>query len=162
MILVDEAQKSYTDEVLWNTVLKEIQTTTCVYNFRLCLFCSYENPKRGPDETFFTPVNLSHGRRISLAPQNLQRSPSIGLYYDKEEFKDVVSRLLAFQFPGKFSFDEDAQDYIFALSNGRPGAVSSIVNILLQVCVKKLYFRLPLVPLVSFVPLFGYSHIGAC
>ena len=142
VILVDEAQKSYTDEVLWNTVLKERQATTCVYNFRLCLFCSYGNPNTGLDETFFTPVNLSHGKRISLTPQSLQGSPSIGLFYDKEEFKDAVSRLLAFQCPEEFSFDEDAQDYIFTLSNGHPGAVSSIVNILLQVCQKALFYSI--------------------
>lgn len=61
VILVDEAQKSYTDEVLWNTVLKERQATVCIYNFRLCLFCSYGNPNTGAGETFFTPVNLSMG-----------------------------------------------------------------------------------------------------
>ena len=61
VILVDEAQKSYTDEVLWNTVLKERQATVCIYNFRLCLFCSYGNPNTGTGETFFTPVNLSMG-----------------------------------------------------------------------------------------------------
>lgn len=152
---------TYNDTALWNTI-KERQSLTCLCKFQLCLFCSYSSLRTGPDQTLFTPATLFDEQHISLTSQNQPHSPPIGLFYDKEEFKDVVSRLLAFQFPGKFSFDEDAQDYIFALSNGRPGAVSSIVNILLQVCVKKLYFRLPLVPLVSFVPLFGYSHIGAC
>ena len=161
VILVDEAQKSYTDEVLWNTVLKERQATTCVYNFRLCLFCSYGNPNTGPDETFFTPVNLSHGKRISLTPQNLQGSPSIGLFYDKEEFKDAVSRLLAFQCPERFSFGENAQDYVFALTDGYPGAVTAIVNVLLQVCVNKLYTSPLFISLASFVTLFECPRNGA-
>ena len=136
VILVDEAQESYTDDVLWNTVLKEIQVTICVYNCRLCLFCSYRN-----HETFFPQANFefSHGKHVSLTPQNLQGSPSIGLFFDEEEFKDAISRLIKFQCPKNFSFDEGAHDYIFALSNGHSGAVTSIVNVLCQVCVKNIY-----------------------
>lgn len=43
-----------------------------------------------------------------------------------------------FLYQENFSLDEDAQDYIFALSNGHPGAVESILNILFQVCTKYL------------------------
>ncbi|ODM15257.1 hypothetical protein SI65_09198 [Aspergillus cristatus] len=131
VILVDEAQVTYNDTALWNTIIKERQSV-CVYNFRLCLFCSYGSPSTGPDETFFTPLRLSPQQRISLTPHNQPRSPSIGLFYDKEEFKDVVSRTLRFLYPEKFGFDEGAQDYIFALSNGHPGAVTSIVHTLFQ------------------------------
>ncbi|ODM16639.1 hypothetical protein SI65_08146 [Aspergillus cristatus] len=49
VILVNEAQKTYNDNELWNTILKERQTPTCVYNFQLCLFCSYGSPEAGPD-----------------------------------------------------------------------------------------------------------------
>ena len=144
VILVDEAQMTYNDAMLWNTILKERQSSTCLYNFQLCLFCSYGSPTAGPDQTFFTPVRLSNQQCISLTPQSKQDSPPIGLFYDKEEFKDVVSRLLtfqyAFQYPEGFTFDEGAQDYIFALSNGHPGAVDSVVNVLFQVCAKY-YFR---------------------
>ena len=45
----------------------------------------------------------------------------------------VVSRLLTYKYSKRFAFDESAQDYIFALSNGHPGAVESIVNVLFQV-----------------------------
>ena len=156
VILVDEAQKTYSDAVLWDTILKARQATTCDYNFRLCLFCSYGSPNIGPDKTFFTPVKLPNKWCISLTPQNLRGSPSIGLFYDKEEFKDAVSRLLTFQYPERFSFDEDAQDYIFALSNGHPGAVSSILNALFQVCAKYLF------NFFFFLTLFEPPHIGAC
>ncbi|BCR88447.1 ATP-binding protein [Aspergillus chevalieri] len=90
VIIVDEAQATYSDDTLWNTIFKE-RLTPNVYKFRLCLFCSYGSPATGPDPTFFTPVKFSDEQRISLTPQNQQDSPPIGLFYDKEEFRDVIS-----------------------------------------------------------------------
>jgi len=139
VIIVDEAQMSYNDDTLWNTILKERQTPTYVYKFQLCLFCSYGSPAAGPDQTFFTPVKLSNQQCISLTPQSQQNSPPIGLFYDKEEFKDVVSRLLTFQYEERFNFDEGALEYIFALSSGHPGAVTSIVDVIYEVRAKYLF-----------------------
>ena len=127
---------TYSDDVLWKTILKGRQSSLFGYNFRLCLFCSYGSPEAGPDQTFFTPVRLSNQQCISLTPQNKQYSPPIGLFYDKEEFRDAVSRSIPFGYRDKFTFDEGAQDYIFALSNGHPGAVESILNALFQVRAK--------------------------
>jgi hypothetical protein len=138
VILVDEAQMTYNDSALWNTILKERQSPT-YYKFRLCLFCSYGSPAAGPDQTFFTPVRLANQQCISLTPQSQQGSPPIGLFYDKEEFKDVVSRLLKFHFEEGFNFDEGALEYIFALSNGHPGAVTSIVDVIYEVRAKFLF-----------------------
>ncbi|BCR86719.1 ATP-binding protein [Aspergillus chevalieri] len=131
VIIVDEAQTTYSDDTLWNTIFKE-RLTPNVYKFKLCLFCSYGSPATGPDQTFFTPVRLSNRQCISFTPQGQQNSPPIGLFYDKEEFKDVVSRLLTFQYEERFNFDEGALEYIFALSNGHPGAVTSIVDVLYE------------------------------
>jgi len=136
VILVDEAQMTYNDSALWNTILKKRQSSFLGYNFRLCLFCSYGSPSAGPDQTFFTPVRLSNQQCISLTPQSRQGSPPIGLFYDKEEFKDVASRSIPFEYRKRFTFDEGAQDYLFALSNGHPGAVESILNTLFQVRTK--------------------------
>ena len=140
VILVDEAQKTYSDDELWNTIFKARQKSVCAYNFRLCLFCSYGSPGTGPDQTFFTPVTLVNKQRISLTPQSQPGSPSIGLFYSKEEFKDVVSRLIKYLYKQKFSFDEGALDYIFVLSGGHPGAVESLVNVIFQVCAKLFFF----------------------
>ena len=126
---------TYNDTALWNTI-KERQSLTCLCKFQLCLFCSYSSLRTGPDQTLFTPATLFDEQHISLTSQNQPHSPPIGLFYDKEEFKDVVSQLLRFKYPEKFSLDEGAQDYIFALSNGHPGAVASIVDVLFQVHAK--------------------------
>lgn len=61
----------------------------------------------------------------------------------------------------KVQFDKDAQDYIFALTSGQPGAVTSIANVLLQVCVNKLYISPLFISLASFVTLFEYPRNGA-
>ncbi|ODM23379.1 hypothetical protein SI65_00968 [Aspergillus cristatus] len=131
VIIVDEAQMTYSDDTLWNTIFKE-RLTPNVYKFQLCLFCSYGSPAAGPDPTFFTPVKFSDEQRISLTPQNQQDSPPIGLFYDKEEFRDVVSRLLTFHYEETFNFDECALEYIFAVTNGHPGAVTSIVDVIYE------------------------------
>jgi len=135
VIIVDEAQTTYSDDTLWNTIFKE-RLTPNVYKFQLCLFCSYGSPAAGPDPTFFTPVKFSDEQRISLTPQNQQDSPPIGLFYDKEEFRDVVSRLLTFHYEETFNFDEGALEYIFAVTNGHPGAVTSIVDVIYEVRAK--------------------------
>jgi len=79
-------------------------------------------------------------------PQSQPGSPSIGLFYSKEEFKDVVSQLIRFLSKKKqqFSFDEDALDYIFVLSGGHPGAVESLVNVIFQVCAKLFFILISL------------------
>ena len=146
VILVDEAQMTYNDSALWNTILKKRQSSFLGYNFRLCLFCSYGSPSAGPDQTFFTPVTLVNKQRISLTPQSQPGSPSIGLFYSKEEFRDVVSRLIKYLYKQKFSFDEGALDYIFVLSGGHPGAVESLVNVIFQVCAKLFFFILMFLP----------------
>jgi len=47
--------------------------------------------------------------------------------------------MLTFQFEGRFNFDESALEYVFALSNGHPGAVTSVVDVLYEVCAKYLF-----------------------
>lgn len=133
VILVDEAQKTYGDNALWNTIMKGYQDAYGI-NFKLCLFCSYGSPASGPDMTYFTPEKIRNCQRISLTPQNQDGSPPIGLFYSKDEFYDVVSRSLAYRYTEKFNFDGQALDYIFALTNGHPGAVLSMLNALYEVC----------------------------
>ena len=142
VILVDEAQKTYNDNMFWNTIMKDTHSFYgAPINFKLCLFCSYGNPRTGPDSTYFPPEIIMNGQRISLTPENQYNSPPIGLFYSKDEFNDVVSRSLAYRYTEKFSFDEQALDYIFALSNGHPGAVGSLLRALYEVCDKHVFFK---------------------
>ena len=137
IILVDEAEWSYTDVALWNIIIRERLDGTSRYNFRLCLFCSYANPRTGLDEKEapFTPATLSDGQRISLTPENKKNSPLIGLYYKREEFDYVVSRSLRYKYVENLRLDKHALDYIFELSNGHPMAVEAIIEVIYDVCV---------------------------
>lgn len=135
---MDEAQKTYSDTVLWNTIFKARQKSFYIYNFRLCLFCSYGSPGTGPDQTFFTPVPLFNKQRISLTPQSQPGSPSIGLFYSKEEFKDIVSRFIRFLSNKRESpiLMKVPWTTYLCCQDGHPGAVESLVNVIFEVCVQ--------------------------
>lgn len=53
--------------------------------------------------------------------------PEVWLFYDREEYEDVVERYLKTQQPG-FVLDEGLREYIFALTDGYPGAVHALLE----------------------------------
>lgn len=53
-------------------------------------------PKNRPWSNIIPSVVLSNEQCISLTPESQEDSPPVGLSYSKDEFKDVVSRLLTF------------------------------------------------------------------
>ncbi|GAB1204529.1 hypothetical protein APSETT445_003185 [Aspergillus pseudonomiae] len=128
VILVDEAQKTYSDSGLWNTIIKDR-----VYgngeDIKVCLFCSYGSPSTGvdrqPDE--YTPAFLNPEQRVTITPQ--PSSPPIGLFFTADEFRDAVQQICANpRFESGFTLDNDAQDYLFSLTNGHPGGVESLLR----------------------------------
>ena len=119
--------------------------TPSVYKFQLCLFCSYGQSDIRPRS------KILHSSQVFWPTTHLIDA-IIGLFYDKEEFKDVVSGLLAFQCEERFNFDEDALEYMFVVSNGHPGAVTSIVDVIYGVRAKLS---------LNFFLLVELPHIGA-
>ncbi|EED23457.1 conserved hypothetical protein [Talaromyces stipitatus ATCC 10500] len=135
VIIIDEAQTSYGDTALWNQIIKDIRGGIG-YKVKLCLFCSYGSPSEGLPynrRDHGTPVGFGRAQRISLTPSGELGSPPIGLFYNRDEFEIVVTKLCSSDPVEKYSVDNDARDYIFNLTNGHPGAVSSIVYYLFQV-----------------------------
>ncbi|KAL4916695.1 hypothetical protein BDW62DRAFT_211811 [Aspergillus aurantiobrunneus] len=108
VILIDEAQGSYADIGFWNTVIKD-RRSSLGYNIKICLFSSYGSP-------------------ASLTPQPNERAPKIGLFFTKEEFDQAVDLLTTRQYEEKFDVDAEARKYLFALTDGHPGAVASLVS----------------------------------
>jgi hypothetical protein len=49
VIIIDEAQLSYTDSNLWNIIIKELLDGTAPVDIKICLFCSYGSPLTGVD-----------------------------------------------------------------------------------------------------------------
>lgn len=134
VIIVDEAQASYSDIPFWNTIIKERRSGDGA-DIRLCLFCSYGSPLTGVDvdRVLFTPVTFGPPQRITLNSQHEKSSPQIGLFFTKDEFDDVVSRLAIFNYQENFTLDEEARSYLFALTHGHPGAVKSMVSFVFDV-----------------------------
>ena len=134
VIIIDEAQASYTDEAFWNTIIKKRRSNEGK-DIRLCLFCSYGNPLTGLDTNYlrFTPVTFGPAQRITLTPQPQKGSPQIGLFYTRDEFNEAVSRLATHNYQEMFALDEEAQSYIFTVTNGHPGGVKSILSFVFDV-----------------------------
>ncbi|KAL4921851.1 hypothetical protein BDW62DRAFT_197555 [Aspergillus aurantiobrunneus] len=108
VIIVDEAQKTYSDTEFWNLVIKER-----IYgkgeDIKFCLFCSYGSPSTGVDgqTDMFTPA----------------------IFKPTDEFKDAVKQICAdTKFEADFTLDNGAEDYLFSLTNGHPGGVESLLN----------------------------------
>ncbi|KAL4814713.1 hypothetical protein BDW67DRAFT_165469 [Aspergillus spinulosporus] len=142
IIIVDEAQQTYSDTEFWNTVIKER-----VYgkreDIKFCLFCSYGSPSTGVDEhnDMFTPAVFKRSQRVTLTPQSSSPPmepfppPSIGLFFTADEFKDAVQQICAdTKFEAGFTLDNDAGDYLFSLTDGHPGGVESLLNYFYYAC----------------------------
>lgn len=126
VFIIDESQLTYTDSRLWYTVIKSRLGSS--YGPWFCLFASYGSPSNGsPDyPTAVTPPILSLGQRVSLVLSTKQGSPGICLFFGMDEFEDVVARYCK-KDDVKFTLAEDLQRYIFALTNGHPGMIRSLL-----------------------------------
>lgn len=76
---------------------------------------------------------------MSITPTSEEDSPPIGLFYDKEELNDVLTRLLLAK-PERCSFTAEAKDYIYRMTYGHPGAVKAVGLYLFEVCLLSLYY----------------------
>ncbi|KAL4792345.1 hypothetical protein BDV19DRAFT_380867 [Aspergillus venezuelensis] len=108
IIIIDKAQKTYSDTEFWNLVIKER-----IYgkgdDIKFCLSCSYGSPSTGVDgqTDMFTPA----------------------IFKPSQRFKDAVKQICAdTKFEVGFTLDNDAEDYLFSLTNGHPGGVESLLN----------------------------------
>jgi hypothetical protein len=135
IILLDEAQGTYGDHTFWNHIVKSIHGALD-YQIKLCLFSSYGSPSDGlpynPTD-HATPVQFGPSQCLPLTPSAELGSPSIGLFYTKEEFDDVVTIICSGDLVERYTIDRDARNYIFNLTSGHPGAVRSVLSYLFQV-----------------------------
>ncbi|KAJ5854814.1 hypothetical protein N7534_007357 [Penicillium rubens] len=107
---------SYGDDGLWLGLIKSQSGRH--EGPRIALFTSYGSPTTGPE------VILAGSPLAFLGPQ--QR---IALFYNREEFDDVISRYYQ---DGRslLKLDDGASEYLFNLTNGHPGAVDGVLNML--------------------------------
>lgn len=125
----------HADLCLQNTIIKQRQSNEGA-DIRICLLCSYGSPLTGveQDYVFYTPAVPNPGKCVTLTPQPSKYSPQIGLFFTRVEFSDAVSRIIHCLFLEQFTLDEEAQDYLFSLTNGHPGGVSSMMSFIYDAC----------------------------
>ncbi|KKZ67349.1 hypothetical protein EMCG_06969 [[Emmonsia] crescens] len=66
-------------------------------------------------------------QRVSLIPSRVEFSPDIGLFYNRDEYDDVVKRTYAL-LGQSFTIHPEALAYLFSISNGHPAAVSGLLK----------------------------------
>lgn len=130
--ILDEAQMSYEDAELWLGFIKFQHGR--LSGPRICAFSSYGSPSAGPQEFGLgSPlVQLGIQQRVSITRSLIQGSPSISLFYSRNEFDDVLTRICN-DYRCPMHLEADASDYIFSLTSGHPGAVVSILSMLKKV-----------------------------
>lgn len=135
VILIDEAQASYSDYVFWNQIVKPRRSDEGK-SIKLCLFCSYGSPETGleVDRGCFTPVTFGPAQRVTLTPQPGETSPKLGLFFTLDEVAETVLLLTTQKYEEPLTIDTEAIGYIFQLTNGHPGAVTSLTNYIYAVC----------------------------
>ncbi|QKX57279.1 uncharacterized protein TRUGW13939_04390 [Talaromyces rugulosus] len=132
-IILDEAQMSYGADDLWLGLIKSQSGNR--YGPRIAIFTSYGSPTKGPemDPMPGSPLAfLGPQQRVSITPSIVGFSPKIALFYNREEFDDVVFRY-CHDVTSLLKLDDGASDYLFSLTNGHPGAVNGILNMLQNV-----------------------------
>ncbi|KAH1426977.1 hypothetical protein KXX64_004267 [Aspergillus fumigatus] len=134
ILIIDEAQRSYSDTLFWNSIIKPRLSHEGL-DISFSLFCCYGSPLTGVDMELdtdiraFTPAHFKLAQRVTLTPQSHPSSPPIGLFFTRSEFTDAAQRLTAnSRLQEKFTLRPDAEDYLFSLTNGHPGGLSSVLK----------------------------------
>ena len=144
VIILDDAEKTYEDKRLWCGLIKHALRNH--YSIRMCIFSSYGDPTAGPPLHEFpmgtTAPGIPPSKQVSLTaafPSSRNRwseLPDVCLFYDVEEYQEVVdkcckemsSRDTGLDKDKEFDLHTDLREYIFLLTNGHPGAVSSLLE----------------------------------
>jgi hypothetical protein len=124
LLIIDEAQLSYTCVSFWNDFIKALIPTAPPM---VVLFSSWGSAARRAEALTQTPVMLKSEQRISIRPSKVS---DISVFFTYAEFLDVIERVKAnkSQFGQAFSLDEDVIDYIWIITNGHPAAVILILE----------------------------------
>ena len=138
VFIFDEAQQSYgaSGAGLWSGFIK--QQAYANAGPRICLFSSYGSPSTGATERRdrTTPHIFDVSRRVSITLSNVPESPDICLFYNEEEFEDVVTRTCEDP-TTRFRFDSAAHKYLYSVTSGHPGAVSALLYLVYDVCMNR-------------------------
>ncbi|KAJ7668586.1 hypothetical protein DFH06DRAFT_1321830 [Mycena polygramma] len=127
-VLLDEAQSTYADQDVHNTMLKTYQR-----HFVFVFFASHGSVQNvqlstnPADVVANTPIVFDPTRRMGLRPtmNGVGGRPILGLYFTRDEY----ATLLKHQADLTPKLAPDLQDYIFELSGGHVGVIKSLMGV---------------------------------
>ena len=125
VFIFDEAQMSYKDTELWMDLFK------CIHAYRerrAIVFVRYGSPSSFIDIEGI-PFSVAPRARVSLLPTvHEDNLPSAGLLFTCAEFDGLVLQ----QYPcSEYPFHSSFLDEVFAITEGRVGAICSFLSIIL-------------------------------
>ena len=137
LIIIDEAQRSYKFHNIWDEFIKTLASSNGSGPF-VVLFSSFGSPAgtlvEVPIESGSAPVQFRPDQRVSIQALPYT-NPNVSLYFSREEFSDAVARLCK-----KYRSDdgndfipsEELMQHIWELTNGHPGGVIALLEILIH------------------------------
>ncbi|KAL2820673.1 hypothetical protein BJX63DRAFT_280234 [Aspergillus granulosus] len=134
IILVDEAQASYSDVDFWNHVIKDILQGCSRADLKLCLFSSYGSPSTGVERVIYHPATFMLKQRVTLTIQ--PNGPQLALFFNKAEAYHAIDSIIKHRYYPQLlpTFDNNAKEYLFLLTNGHPGAIEALIVFTIERC----------------------------
>jgi len=132
LIIINEVQRSYTFYSFWDQFIKSLASDGG--GPLVILFSSFSSAASRsieiPVEMGSAPVQFRPDQRISI--QSLSyTNPKVSLYFNREEFNDAVARLCKGDRNG-FIPSKELMQHIWELTNGHPGAVRAVMEVLIH------------------------------
>jgi len=130
IFIIDEAQTAYFDGDLWEFIKAKRDQRT---GPKFCVFTVYGSPSQGlrsVDDP--TPDPLRSSVQVSIFCSRRENSPDISLFYDYDEFEDVLAKYCADP-RHKLPLEKATRMYLYNITSGHPGAVVSMLYYLYKV-----------------------------
>jgi len=122
VLIFDEAQLTYVDTGLWNTLFKPISDNPSILHHRIIIFTSYGSPTR--INAPVTPMQIMEQQMVTLVPVDHHDGlGAVGLYLTWPEFEELVNLR-------KYSFDPACLDFVFKISSGHAGAINDVLKVI--------------------------------
>jgi hypothetical protein len=125
VFIFDEAQLSYEDTGLWNSFFKSMH----IYDNRYAIiFASYGSPTSRINIKG-TPIIIPDPQRVTLRPvDHGDDLPAVGLFFNRREFDDLVSK----QYPSsQYHFHSSFFNALFDITNGHVGAIHDFTMVVI-------------------------------
>jgi hypothetical protein len=128
-VLVDEAQTTKTDRFFWIMFLKSYVQRREI-NIFVVMASAYGSAGRTAfDQPKLTPPFLKYVQRIGLFWKGDTENEPAGLHFTEEEARQCVE-IKTSHTPDRPRYSKELQEYLFNLSSGHCGALSTLIDII--------------------------------